>query len=118
MERQALYDRFITLTWQEQLGNIASTLGTISKQVNSPEQDKLTKFLLREGALMIEWCASNVPAEYHLELAGLQKELLAWKDSFSETKARQLLALHTSNQRDQLLEMSGLLAKEENFAEA
>jgi hypothetical protein len=118
MERQALYYRFITLTWQEQLGNIASTLGTIAKQINSPEQDKLTKFLLREGALMIEWCASNVPAEYHLELAGLQKELLAWKDSFPETKARQLLALHTSNQRDRLLEMSGLLAKEENFAEA
>ncbi len=117
MERQSLYYRFITLTWQEQLGNIASTLGTISQQVNIPEQDQLTILLLREGALMIEWCASNVPADYHLELAGLQKELLAWKDSFSETNARQLLALHTSNQRNQLLEMSGLLA-EENVAQS
>ncbi|AFZ49203.1 hypothetical protein [Dactylococcopsis salina] len=118
MERQALHDRFITLTWQEQLGNIASTLGKISQQVNIPEQDKLTTFLLREGALMIEWCASNVPADYHLELAGLQKELLAWKESFSETNARQLLALHLSNQRERLLEMSGLLTKGENLAEA
>lgn len=117
MERKALYHRFITLTWQEQLGNLASTLGTISKQVLIPEQDQLTAMLLREGALMIEWCASNVPSDYHLELAGLQKELLIWKESFSETNARQILALHMSNQRDRLLEISGLLANE-NLAEA
>ena len=61
MERQALYERFKHLDWQQQLGNLASTLATISTQSMIEEQDKLTSHLLREAALMIEWCAKDEP---------------------------------------------------------
>lgn len=33
MERQKLYERFTTLDWQQQLGNLASTLATILASV-------------------------------------------------------------------------------------
>ena len=79
MERQALYERFQTLDWQQQLGNLASTLAKIATQSTKHKQDKLTSLLLREAALMIEWCATNVPQNFCLELAGMQKELLAWR---------------------------------------
>ena len=42
MERKALYEKIKTQTWQQQLGNLASTLATISTQATIPQQDKLT----------------------------------------------------------------------------
>jgi hypothetical protein len=112
MERQALYDRLNSLSWQEQLGNLASTLATISTQSTIQEQDKLTSHLLREVALMIEWCAKNVPDEFHLELAAIQKECLAWQRAFPIETARDLLAVHTRHQSDRAIQMAGLLSKE------
>lgn len=110
MERQALYERFKALDWQHQLGNLASTLATVSTQSIIPEQDKLTSHLMREAALMIEWCATNVPEIFLLELAAMQRELLAWKRVFPLEGVRNLLALHTRNQSDRLLQMAGLLS--------
>lgn len=113
MERQKLYERFITLDWQQQLGNLASTLATLSQQSTNPQQDTLTNHLLREAALMIEWSASNVPQEFLLELAGMQRELLAWRKDFPIESARNILSLYARNQADRLLEMSGLLEDDE-----
>ncbi|MFB2898276.1 hypothetical protein ACE1CI_35615 [Aerosakkonemataceae cyanobacterium BLCC-F50] len=113
MERQKLYKRFITLDWQQQLGNLASTLATLSQQSTNPKQDTLTIHLLREAALMIEWSASNVPQEFLLELAGMQRELLAWKKDFPIESARNILSLYARNQSDRLLQMSGLLEDNE-----
>ncbi len=110
MERQALYERFKALDWQQQLGNLASTLATVSTQSIIPEQDKLTSHLMREAALMIEWCAANVPEKFLLELAAMQRELLAWKRVFPLDGVRNLLALHTRNQSDRLLQMARLLS--------
>lgn len=109
MERQALYERFKTLDWQHQLGNLASTLATVSTQSTIPSQDKLTSYLMREAALMIEWCAANVPENFLLELAAIQRELLAWKRVFPLEGVRNLLALHTRNQSDRILQMAELL---------
>jgi hypothetical protein len=118
MERQALYERFKSLDWQHQLGNLASTLATVSTQSTIPNQDKLTNHLMREAALMIEWCAANVPEKFLLELAAMQRELLAWKRVFPLDGVRNLLALHTRNQSDRLLQMAGLLPDEDLSADS
>ena len=111
MERQELYKKINDRTWQQQLGNLASTLATISTQVNIPQQDKLTVYLLREAALIIEWSAKNVPESFHPELAAIQKECLAWKKVFPLEATRNLLSIHTRHQSDRVLEMAGLSNK-------
>lgn len=110
-----LYERFKTLDWQQQLGNLASTLATISTQSIIPEQDKLTSHLLREAALMIEWCAVGVPVDFQLELTAIQKECLAWKRSFPIEPARNLLSIHARHQSERVLQMTGLLSDENQF---
>jgi hypothetical protein len=39
----------------------------------------------------------------------MQRELLTWHSAFPIEQARHLLALHTRNQSDRLLQMAGLL---------
>ena len=108
MERQSLYERFKTLSWQQQIGNIASTLANISRYVDSPSYDELTKLSLREAALAIDWCVPNVPQQFVLDLAMIHKELLAWWQVFP-VEPRSLLSLHTRHQSDRLLVMAGLM---------
>jgi hypothetical protein len=108
MERQSLYERFKTLSWQQQIGNIASTLANISRYADSPVYDELTKLSLREAALAIDWCVPNVPQPFLLDLAMMHRELLAWWQVFP-VEPRSLLALHTRHQSDRLLVMAGLM---------
>lgn len=115
MERHSLYERFKTLSWQQQLGNIASTLSNISRYAGSPAYDELTKLSLREAALAIDWCAPNVPQEFLIDLATMHRELLAWWQAFP-VETRSLLALHTRHQSDRLLMMAGLMVTEVNDA--
>ncbi|MDF0555044.1 hypothetical protein [Kamptonema sp. UHCC 0994] len=114
MERQALYQSFKTLNWQQQLGNLASTIATISTQSMIPQHDKLTHHLLREAALLIEWCAFNVPPDLQLELALLQREIMAWHKIYPLEEARNLLSLQTRHQSERILQMSGLLLQHTN----
>jgi hypothetical protein len=72
---------------------------------------------MREAALMIEWSAANVPEDFLLELAAMQRELLAWKRAFPIEAIRNLLALHTRNQSDRLLQMAGILPDEDLSAD-
>ena len=108
MERQSLYERFKTLSWQQQIGNIASTLANISRYADSSAYDELTKLSLREAALAIDWCVPNVPQQFLLDLAMMHRELLAWWQVFP-VEPRSLLALHTRHQSDRLLVMAGLM---------
>jgi hypothetical protein len=108
MERQSLYERFKLLSWQQQIGNIASTLANISRYADSPVYDELTKLSLREAALTIDWCVPNVPQQFLLDLAMMHRELLAWWQVFP-VEPRSLLALHTRHQSDRLLVMAGLM---------
>jgi hypothetical protein len=116
MERPALYERFKTLDWQQQIGNLASNLATVSTQSTVTQNDKLTRHLLREAALMIEWSAASVPKDFLLELAALQRELLAWLRVFPVEEVRSLLSLHARNRSDRLLQMAGLLPDDEDFS--
>lgn len=115
MERETLYERIKTQTWQQQLGNLASTLATISTQATIPQQDKLTTYLLRDAALITEWCAKNVPESFHSELAAIQKECLAWKKVFLLEASRNLLSIHTRHQSDRILEIASLSNDEKSF---
>jgi hypothetical protein len=108
MERQSLYERFKTLSWQQQIGNIASTLANISRYADSPVYDELTKLSLREAALTIDWCVPNVPPKFLFDMAMIHRELLAWWQVFP-VEPRSLLALHTRHQSDRLLVMAGLM---------
>jgi hypothetical protein len=108
MERQSLYERFKTLSWQQQIGNIASTLANISRYADSPVYDELTKLSLREAALAIDWCVPNVPQQFLLDLAMMHREILAWWQVFP-VEPRSLLALHSRHQSDRLLVMAGLM---------
>lgn len=116
MERLVLYKRFKTLDWQQQLGNLASNLATVSTQSTVTQNDKLTRHLLREAALMIEWSAASVPKDFLLELAAMQRELLAWLRVFPIEEVRSLLSLHARNRSDRLLQMAGLLPDDEDFS--
>ena len=109
MDLKAVYQRFEQLSWQQRLGNIASTLARISSQATAPESDQLVTSSLREVALLIEWSAPQVPPDFLLELAALQREALAWQRCWPLEEARSLLALHSRNQSDRLLQMAGLL---------
>ena len=113
MDITAMYRRYTQLTWPQQLGNLASTLTRISNQATSPESDKLVTVSLREAALLIEWSAPNVPPDFLFELAAMQRELLAWHRCWPLDEARSLLAFHTGNQFDRLLQMAGLLKMEQ-----
>ena len=108
MERQSLYERFKLLSWQQQIGNIASTLANISRYADSPAYDELTKLSLREAALAIDWCVPNVPQKFLFDMAMMHRELLAWWQVFP-VEPRSLLALHTRHQSDRLLVMAGLM---------
>jgi hypothetical protein len=107
MERQKLYESYIKLDWQKQLANLASTFANLSKHVIQPESDSLAKLLLREAALMIEWSAPNIPKPYLLELATMQREVLAWLKIFPIEQARNLLSLQSRDRSDRLLQIAG-----------
>jgi hypothetical protein len=109
MGLKAKYQRFNQFTWQQQLGHLASTLARTATQVEVQDSDQVVMVLLREAILQIEWSAPNVPDEYRLELAAMQREVIAWQRRWPVDDARSLLALHTRNQANRLLQMAGLL---------
>jgi hypothetical protein len=109
MTPKKIKERFAGMDWSRQLGNLASTLGRISTRAISAENDELTYSLLREAVLYIEWSAPHVPEAYHLELAMMQRELIAWRRIWPLDDARPILALEARNRSDRLLQMAGLL---------
>ncbi|NEP44906.1 MAG: hypothetical protein F6K35_39075 [Okeania sp. SIO2H7] len=114
MERQDLYEKLKTLNWQQKLGNLASTLATISTRSPISKYDKLTSHLLLEAALIIEWCAAEVPEDFLWELATMQRELMEWKKVFPVEEVRNLLALIARMRSDRILQMAGMLSEGDN----
>lgn len=107
MERQTLRERYQQLAWTQQLGNLASTLARISSRSTSPRYDSLVSDLLREAALFIEWSAPHVPPALLLDLAPLQREMLAWRQVWPQETLRPLLALQARHISDRLLRLAG-----------
>jgi hypothetical protein len=109
MTPKKVRERFEKMEWPRQLGNLASTLGRVSTRAIIPENDELTRNLLHEAILFVEWSAPHVPENYHLELAILQRELIAWKRLWPVDSARTILSLEARNRSDRLLQMAGLV---------
>jgi hypothetical protein len=109
MERQSLRERYQKLAWPQQLGNLASTLARVSSRAPSPQYDALVGDLLREAALFIEWSAPHLPADLLLDMAAMQRELLAWRHIWPLDQTRPLLALYARNTSDRLLHVAGLV---------
>lgn len=109
MEQQQLHERYQQLDWPQQLGNLASTLARVSSRVPSSQYDALVGDLLREAALFIEWSAPHVPTNLLLDLAAMQRELLAWRQIWPLDPVRPLLGLYARNTSDRLLCAAGLV---------
>ena len=104
---KSLRERYKKMNWQQQFGNMASTLARVAKNAPLSEHDEIVTLCLREAACFIEWSAPNVPTEFLLELAAMQRELLAWQRTWPIETARPLLALHARSQSDRILQMAG-----------
>lgn len=108
-ERPEFRERFQQFPWQQQLGNLASTLARIADLCGRPEYDGLVRDLLREAAVLVEWSAPHVPPDFHLELAALQREMTSWRAAWPVEGARHLLALRARLASDLLLYRAGLI---------
>ncbi|MFH1562462.1 MAG: hypothetical protein ABIF11_03460 [Nitrospirota bacterium] len=110
MEREGLYRQFIKYEYPQQLGNLASTLARLSSLITNVDYDEISKNLLREATLLIEWCAPNVPQGLHNDLAFIQRELCYYRRIPLQTEIRKLLSLRSRIISDHLLDVSGLLS--------
>lgn len=104
---KSLRERYQKMNWQQQLGNMASTLARVANNATVSDHDEVVVMCLREAACFIEWSAPTVPSELLLELAAMQRELLAWHRAWPIEAARPLLALHARSQSDRILQMAG-----------
>ncbi len=109
MNRETLRERFLQDDWTQQIGNLASTLTRLSSRAEDARYDQIVANLLREGALLMDWSAPNVPIELAAELATMQRELVLWRTTWPETSARALLAFRARAMADRLLEAAGFL---------
>lgn len=108
MNWQSFGERYVRMTWQQQLGNLASTLARLSSRCSRPEHDPLVANLLREAAMLIEWSAPHTPPALRPDLAAMQREVLAWRCAWPLDQARPLLALRARQMSEALLRMAGL----------
>lgn len=109
MTQRRLYQRYTQLDWPYQLGNLASTLARIASRAPEPQHDDLVGDLLREAATFVEWSAPHVPAELLIDLAALQREILAWHRIWPHDLVRPIVALCARGASDRLLVKAGLL---------
>jgi hypothetical protein len=80
MNRDKLCKRYLQDEWPRQVGNLESTLARLGSRAGDTRYDQVVANLLREGALMMEWCAPNVPNELAVDLASMQRELILWRE--------------------------------------
>ena len=104
MDLDKLRHRFLQDAWPIQVGNLASTLTRLSSRAGEARYDPFVAELLRESALLMEWCAPNVPIEIAKDLATMQRELVLWRQMWPNDAARPLLAFRARQMADQLLE--------------
>ena len=106
-----LSDRYGRLTWQQRLGNLASTLARAASAANSPRTMSSVPDLLREGMWVIEWSQRDTPLTALTELAGIQRELgllgHAWEQD--SQAVRPLLIFRARAMSDRVLELAGLV---------
>ncbi len=70
-----LNERYRKLTWEQRLGNLASTLARSATASGSPKTEASVTDLLREGMWILEWTAGDAPPDVVIVLASMQREL-------------------------------------------
>jgi hypothetical protein len=105
-----LSSRYSRLTWQQRLGNLASTLARSATVSESERAAVSVPDLLREGMWIIDWSA-DAPIDILAELAPMQLELSLLQHSWQkDAQAIQpVLAFRTRAMSNRVLELSGLL---------
>lgn len=99
------------MTYEQRMGNLASTLARSAAIANNKDSTVSVPDLLREGMWIIEWSAPDAPVDILAELAAMQLELgilqQAWMNDAQAV--RPILAFRTRTMSDRVLELSGLL---------
>ena len=108
-----LNERYRKLTWEQRLGNLASTLTRSAAAADSQAARGSVSELLREGMRILDWTADDAPAEVLTELAAMQRELGLLRRVWEQqpAAAQPLLTFRTRALSDRALELSGLLAE-------
>jgi hypothetical protein len=98
------------LSWQQRLGNLASTLARAATAASNPRTAASVPDLLREGIWVIEWSKDDSPLETLVELAPMQRELGLLRRAWEQDNqvARPLMALRARAMSDRVLELSRL----------
>jgi hypothetical protein len=106
-------ERYRKLTWEQRLGNLASTLSRSATASGNQRTHASVADLLREGMWIIEWTATDAPVDAQSELAAMQRELgllrRAWEREPSAVQP--LLAFRARAISDRALKLSGLLTE-------
>jgi len=110
MDWKRLEARYIRLTWQQRLGNLASTLARAATAASNPRTAASVPDLLREGMWVIEWSRGDTPLDALTELAPMQRELGLLRRAWEQDNqvARPLLTFRARAMSDRVLELAGL----------
>ena len=111
LDWKRLFTRYSRMTWQQRMGNLASTLARSAAVAQNKNSAVSVADLLREGMWIIEWSATDAPPEALIELAPMQRELgllhQAWE---TDTEAlRSVVAFRSRAMSERALDLSGLL---------
>jgi len=109
MDWKRLEARYARLTWQQRLGNLASTLARAGTAASNPRTAHSVPDLLREGMWVIEWSRADTPLDALTELAPMQRELGLLRRAWEQDSqvARPLLAFRARTMSDRVLELAG-----------
>ena len=110
LDWRRLRSRYSRLTWQQRLGNLASTLARSATVSNSSRAATSVADLLREGMWIIEWSADDAPLDVLTELAPMQRELGLLRQAWERDAAaiQPVIAFRARVLSDRVLELAGL----------
>jgi len=108
-----LSTRYGRMTYQQRMGNLASTLARSATVAQSNNSAVSVPDLLREGMWIIEWSATDAPPEALIELAPMQRELDLLRRAWARDAEalRPVVAFRTRALSDRVLDLSGLLVQ-------
>ena len=110
MDFQRLRPRYSRLSWQQRLGNLASTLARSATASQHKGTTTSVPDLLREGMWIIEWSAPDAPLEILVELASMQRELGLLRQAWERDAPaiQPVIAFRARAMSERVLELSGL----------
>jgi hypothetical protein len=111
LDSKRLFTRYSRMTWQQRMGNLASTLARSATVAQSKNSAVSVADLLREGMWIIEWSATDASPEALIELGAMQRELGLLRQAYETdiVALRSVVAFRSRAMSERALELSGLL---------